>query len=99
MTDEEIVRRFTELGAQCNNNTAAIQKVETKLDNYGELLSTMQVFKNEQEHMKTDISEIKDTVRIIADKPVRRWDTMVTTALSGLIGAFIGWAMSGFPGA
>lgn len=98
MTDEEIIKSFTELGLKCDSNTAAIRRLEEKQDEYGQLLTTMQVFKNEQEHMKTDISEIKDTVKIIADKPIRRWDSLVTSGLSALLGAFIAWAMSGFPG-
>lgn len=98
MTDEEIIRNFTELSAKCENNTEAINRLEKRQDEYGQLLTTMQVFKNEQDHMKTDISEIKDTVKTIADKPIRRWDALVTSGLSALLGAFIAWAMSGFPG-
>lgn len=98
MTDEEIVGQFTALRLTCESNTKEIDKLKAKQDEYGQLLSTMQVFKNEQDHMKTDISEIKDTVKIIAEKPSKRWDLVVTTAIGGLLGAFMSWAMSGFPG-
>lgn len=99
MTDEEIVANFTEIKLKCEANTSAIERLEKKQGEYGELITAMQVFKNEQDHMKDDISEIKGTVKIIAEKPAKRWDTIVSTVLGALAGAFIGWAMSGFPGA
>lgn len=98
MTDEEIVKNFTKLKLVTKNNEDAIAEIKKKQDEYGELLITMQGFKIEQDHMKTDISEIKDTVKIIAEKPAKRWDLIVTTGIGALAGAFFGWAMSGFPG-
>lgn len=99
MTDEEIVKSFTELKLKSEANASAIKEIERKQDDFGQLLSTLQVFKVEQDHMKTDISEIKDTVKTIAEKPAKRWDLIVTTMIGALAGAFVGWAMAGFPGA
>lgn len=98
MSDEEIVKDFTALKLKCESNTKEIAEIKKKQDEYGQLLVTMQGFKIEQDHMKTDISEIKDTVKIIAEKPAKRWDLIVTTGIGALAGAFFGWAMSGFPG-
>lgn len=98
MTNEELAANIVELRLKVDNNAADIKDIKQKQDDFGQLLTTLQVFKVEQDHMKTDISEIKETVKTIAEKPAKRWDLVVTTAIGALAGAFVGWAMAGFPG-
>ena len=44
------------------------------------------------------LDEISDTVKTLADKPAKRWESLVGYALSALAGAFLLWAASGMPG-
>lgn len=99
MNIEELAAQMGVLQLKVDNNSADIKTIKQKQDDFGQLLSTMQVFKVEQDHMKTDISEIKETVKTIAEKPAKRWDLIVTTTIGALAGAFLSWAMAGFPGA
>ena len=38
------------------------------------------------------------TVKALADKPAKRWESLVGYALSALTGAFLLWVASGMPG-
>lgn len=98
MTNEELAANVVELRLKVDNNAAEIKEIKQKQDDFGQLLTTLQVFKVEQDHMKTDISEIKETVKTIAEKPAKRWDLIVTTLIGAAAGAFAGWALAGFPG-
>ena len=44
------------------------------------------------------LDEISDTVKTLADKPAKRWESLVGYALSALVGAFLLWVASGMPG-
>lgn len=45
------------------------------------------------------LDEISDTVKSLADKPAKRWESLVGYALSAIVGAFLLWVASGMPGA
>ena len=38
------------------------------------------------------------TVKALADKPAKRWESLVGYGLSALAGAFLLWVASGMPG-
>jgi len=48
--------------------------------------------------MDEKLDEITAKVNTLADKPARRWETLVSCALSALAGAFLLWVASGMPG-
>ena len=45
------------------------------------------------------LDEITVTVKALADKPAKRWESLVGYALSALAGAFLLWMAAGMPGA
>ena len=44
------------------------------------------------------LDELTVTVKALADKPAKRWESLVGYALSALAGAFLLWVASGMPG-
>lgn len=44
------------------------------------------------------LDEISVTVKTLADRPAKRWESLVGYALSALVGAFLLWVASGMPG-
>lgn len=44
------------------------------------------------------LDEISATVKTLADKPGKRWESLVGYGLSALAGAFLLWVASGMPG-
>ena len=44
------------------------------------------------------LDELARTVKDLADKPGKRWESLVSYALSAIVGAFLVWLASGMPG-
>ena len=44
------------------------------------------------------LDELNATVKALADKPAKRWESLVGYAISALVGAFLLWLASGMPG-
>ena len=64
-------------------------------DNLEELTNAFSVLQNEQEHIKTDVGEIKDDVKQLVSKPAKRWDGLIDKAIAVVVGAAIGFLLNG----
>jgi hypothetical protein len=92
--NEEQIRMLTEVDQRSRSNTHRIDEMQDKLDDYGEMVSTIKVLANEQGHIKDDVSEIKKTVTGIAEKPGKRWDDLVKTVIGIVVGALLALAFT-----
>lgn len=59
------------------------------------LTKAFSVLQNEQEHIKTDVGEIKDDVKQLVSKPAKRWDGLIDKAIAVVVGAAIGFLLNG----
>lgn len=82
--------KLTEIEQRCKSNTHRIDDLEVRQDNLDKLATTMSVMANEQEHIKTDVGEIKSSVKKLTDKPAKYWDTVVGLIISGVAGYVLG---------
>jgi len=92
--NEEQIRILTEVDQRSRSNTHRIDEMQDKLDDYGEMVSTIKVLANEQGHIKDDVSEIKKTVTGIAEKPGKRWEDLVKTVIGIVVGALLALAFT-----
>ena len=69
-----------------------IDRMEKRQDNLEELTNAFSVLQNEQEHIKTDVGEIKDDVKQLVSKP---WDGLIDKAIAVVVGAAIGFLLNG----
>ena len=72
-----------------------IDRMEKRQDNLDGLTKAFSVLQNEQEHIKTDVGEIKDDVKQLVSKPAKRWDGLSDQAFAGVGGAAIGCLLNG----
>ena len=72
-----------------------IDRMEKRQDNLEELTNAFSVLQNEQEHIKTDVGEIKDDVKQLVSKPAKRWDGLIDKAIAVVVGAAIGFLLNG----
>ncbi len=72
-----------------------IDRMEKRQDNLEELTNAFSVLQNEQEHIKTDVGEIKDDVKQLVSKPAKRWDRLIDKAIAVVVGAAIGFLLNG----
>lgn len=69
--------------------------MEKRQDNLDGLTKAFSVLQNEQEHIKTDVGEIKDDVKQLVSKPAKRWDGLIDKAIAVVVGAAIGFLLNG----
>lgn len=70
-----------------------IDRMEKRQDNLDGLTKAFSVLQNEQEHIKTDVGEIKDDVKQLVSKPAKRYDAIIDKVVLSLVGAFVGFVL------
>lgn len=70
------VKTLAETESRSKSNTHRLDKLEERVNEQGELIQTVKLLAQEQEHIKSDVSEIKTDVKAIADKPKKRWESI-----------------------
>ena len=76
-------------------NEGRIKKLEADQKALLELTSSVRELANEQGHVKKDLEEIKEDVKGLAAWPGKRWDSIVSTLVAALVGAFAAWLLRG----
>ena len=92
--DLEHERRLTAVEGLAENNSDRLDELERRQDNLDALVSTVAVIASKQEHMDGDLQEIKTTVKSIASKPGKRWESMEDKVIWAILAAFITYALT-----
>ena len=87
-------QRLTEVEARSKSNSHRIDDLEKRQDNLDELVSTVKVLAVREENVETDVKEIKNDVKSLADKPAKRWDSVVNTIITTVVAAILGFMMA-----
>lgn len=72
-----------------------IDRLEKRQDDLEELTSAVAVVQSNQENLEKDVGEIKGDVKKLVEKPAKRWDGLVEKALAVLVGAVLGFLLTG----
>ena len=51
--------------------------------------------KSDRAHINAKLDEISNDVKSLAEKPAKRYETIVTSVLTAIIGALVGFILSG----
>ncbi len=95
MNQEEVSVKVVEVDARSKSNTKRLDKVEQRQDNLEKLTEAVSVMKNEQDNIKGDVTEIKADVKTLAEKPAKRWESLMERAITVVVGAVVGYLLSG----
>ncbi|KXL54426.1 hypothetical protein CLNEO_05320 [Anaerotignum neopropionicum] len=95
MTHDEISEKLVEVDQRSKSNKHRLDKVEERQDNLEQLTNAFAKMETEQGYIKKDVSEIKADVKCLAEKPAKRWESVVSTAITVIVGALIGYILSG----
>lgn len=90
----ELVVTATENEQRSKSNTKRIDKLEERVDNVENLAASMAAMAQKQEHMDTDIKEIKQDVKAIVEKPGKRWDKAGETIFEIVLAAVFGFLLA-----
>ena len=69
--------RLTVVEDRSKSNTRRIEELEKRQDNLDDLVSTVKVLATREESVENDVKEIKSDVKILTNKPAKRWDGLV----------------------
>ena len=90
----EIEHRLTEVESLSKSNAHRLDEMEKRQDDLDELVSTVKVLADREVHMENDVKEIKDDVKSLKMKPLKRWDSVVNTVLIALVTAIAGFLLA-----
>ena len=91
---DDIMKIVIETEQRAKSNAHRLDAVEKKLEDYGAVITSIQVLAKRQEDMDCDIKEIKGDVKSLTEKPARRWESFVAAVISALAAAIVGYALA-----
>lgn len=87
-------QRLTEVEARSKSNSHRIDDLEKRQDNLDELVSTVKVLAVREENVETNVKEIKSDVKSLTEKPAKRWESIISTIITTLVAAILGFMMA-----
>ena len=87
-------QRLTAVEERSKSNTKRLDEVEKKQDDLSELVGTVKVLATKEAQVEADVKEIKDDVKSLTQKPAKKWDKAVTTVLTTIIAAVVGFMLA-----
>lgn len=91
---KEIWERLTKGEASIKSAHHRIDEVEEKQGNLAELVSTVKVLVDREARVEDDVAEIKTDVKELKEKPIKRYDTVITAILTAICGGVVGYVLS-----
>ena len=88
-----IEHRLTEVEERSKSNTHRLDELDNWRKDQSELISSVATLANEQKHIKTDVEEIKTDVKAIAEKPAKRYDSLVEKVLWAVVAAVVAFVL------
>ena len=95
MTLEELSLNWRQTEDRSLRNEGRIKKLETDQKALMELTASVRELAADQANMKKDIGEIKDDVRVLTDKPAKRWDNLVDKIVWAIAAAVVAYLLTG----
>lgn len=89
MDNEEIVRRIQVNKDLSERNQARIEKLEKGQEEFRDLVSAVNGMVVEQKNIRNDLTEMKNDVKQIKEKPAKRWDSAIDKILTLLISGVV----------
>ena len=90
----KIEHRLTEVEERSKSNQHRLDEVEKRQDNLDKLVSTVEVLAVKESNVENDVKEIKNDVKTLTNKPAKRWESLVTQAISIIVAALIGFVLA-----
>lgn len=94
MDDVELEHRLTANEKLAGSNRHRLDAVEERQGNLEKLVSAVDVLANRQETVETDVKEIKADVKVLTEKPGKRWDGIVDKLIWAVLAAVLGFVLA-----
>ena len=94
MDEVELEHRLTAAEKLAGSNRHRLDAVEERQGNLEQLASSVKVLATRQETVETDVKEIKSDVKVLAEKPGKRWDGIVDKLIWAALAAGLGFLLA-----
>lgn len=94
MEEISIVTQLQEVKDRSLRNEGRIKKLESENNVLHQLATSVAVMAEQLKTMNTKVGTLTEKVETIEERPAKRWDAVVTTCISILVGALLGFALS-----
>lgn len=92
--EREFEHRLTAVEDRSKSNQHRLDQMEKRQDDLEELTSTVKVLAIREENVETDVKEIKSEVKKLTSKPGQRWEKVVETIITIVVGAIVGFILA-----
>ena len=89
MTVQEMEHRVTAVEDRAKSNTYRLDDIERRQGEMEELVTNVALIAQKQDAMERDIGEMRDDVRVLAEKPGKRWESIVDKILLAAVGILV----------
>ena len=94
MTHEELIALTHDNEQRSKINAHRIDKLEEQQKQLSDLVSAVAVLAEKQSQIGDDVDDIKRKIKVLAEKPAKRWDGVVDKIISAIIAAIMGYALA-----
>ena len=94
MDNEEIAREHQLIFDLAKSNKRRIDNLEEEQKELRNLTNAVSQMVIEQKNMRDDLTEMKDDVKQIKEKPGKRWDVAAEKVLTLVIAAVVAWMLT-----
>ncbi len=89
-----IEHRLTEVDQRSKSNTHRLDDLEKRVDENDKLVNAVCGLQKDMEYTKSDVSEIKEDVKTLTDKPAKRWDGVVEKIILVVVAAVVAFLLA-----
>lgn len=91
---EEIALKLQETTDKAARNEGRIKKLERESEALHKLATSVEVMAEQMKNINTNVSTLTKKVDDIESKPGKRWDSLVSNIIWGIIGAVLAYLLS-----
>lgn len=94
MDEKDIEHRLTEVEGRSKSNTHRLDELEKRQDNLDDLVATVKVLAVREESVENDVKEIKQDIKDVKERPVRRGEALVDKLVYALLAAILSYLLA-----
>jgi predicted nuclease with TOPRIM domain len=95
MDNEKYIIMLQETTDKANRNEERIKKLENENEDLHQLATSVAVMAEQMKGLNQNVTTLRGEVEEIKEKPAKRYDTIVTAIITGLISALVGFVVGG----
>ncbi|MBQ7088232.1 MAG: hypothetical protein IJN04_01115 [Clostridia bacterium] len=91
MNEIELERRLCAVEDRSRTNSQRLGRVEQRQEDMTQLVTSVAAIAQKQQDMDADVQEIKAEVKVINQKPAKRWEGIVEKAILAAVGVLVAY--------